>query len=208
MNDDFLKGIAERVGQPDEGATIDVKNSKEVDSGWAAARAGYEHVEPRQTFSADSLSRYADQNRSAIQQAGHMGLWHPPRVYGGRPKGIYHDVVDVQPDTYEGGLKSMVQGYANQQDSVFNIDRFDEMDMVPKTRKQRTRTRSAIRNLAAQRPGGQEPDIADQPTSQLGASLRNRQPAQAPSDIYMRRDPLYEEAQRVGAVMRTRQKSQ
>lgn len=200
--EEALPQVAEAVKTPGEGATINVQTGQGATSGWAVARAGHEHVEPTQTFSEDSLKRYAGRNREALEQAGYMGLWHPSRAAAGRPKGVYHDVTDVKPNTYQGGLESIVQGYSNDQDAVFNIDRFDEMHMHPETRSQVRGTRSAVRNLQAQRPGGAGTPIAEQPTAQLGAALKSRQPAQ-PGNVHMDPDdPLVAYASRIAAEKR------
>jgi len=197
-----LPQVAEKVKQPGEGATVNVRTGQEATSGWAVAQAGHEHVEPRQSFSEDSLKRYAGANRTALEQAGHMGLWHPSRVSGERPRGVYHDVVEVKPDTYQGGLESIVQGYSHQQDAVFNIDRFDELHMHPQTRSQVRGTRTAMRNLEAQRPGGKAQPVSEIPTSELASRIRNRQPV-GTSDVHLDPDdPLVAYAQHIASQKR------
>jgi hypothetical protein len=173
---DYWSQIAERASQPGEGATFDPKTGTEPTSGWAVARAGHEQVEPKQTFSEDSLKRYAGKNRDAIDQAGYMGLWHPSRVKAGRPKGVYMDVTEVKPDTYRGGLEAINKGYEENQDSIFNIDRFHEAFMRPETRAQRRATRESLRGLAAKRPAelGPERRISQMSPEELGAQLRGR----------------------------------
>ena len=200
--DAALPQVAERVKQPGEGATVNVRTGEEATSGWAVARAGHEHVEPKQTFSEDSLKRYAGANREPLEQAGYMGLWHPSRVTGDRPRGVYHDVTEVKPNTYQGGLESIVQGYSHDQDAVFNIDRFDELHMHPNTRSQVRGTRSAMRTLASQRPGGKQPDIADTPPEQLAAGLKARRPVDTGTTRLDPDDPLVAYAQQIAAKKR------
>lgn len=179
MKDDFYGEVAKHASQPGEGATVDVRTGQEASSGWAVAQAGHEHVEPRQSFSEDSLKRYAGQNRQPLEQAGYMGLWHPSRVQAGRPKGIYHDVVSVKPDTYKGGASAIAEGYENNQDAIFNMDRFQELHMRPESRRQKQGTRKAMNDLRAQRPasmGSERKSLEDVPTAELGAAFRNRRP--------------------------------
>jgi hypothetical protein len=200
--EEALPQVAKAMKQSGEGATINAQTGQGATSGWAVAQAGHEHVEPTKSFSEDSLKRYAGANREPLEQAGYMGLWHPSRVPAGRPKGVYHDVVEVKPDTYRGGLESIVQGYSHQQDAVFNIDRFDEMHMHPQTRSQVRGTRTAVRNLEAQRPGGKGTPVAEQAPEQLRAGLRGRQPVDTSNVHLDPDDPLVAYASHVAAKRR------
>jgi len=177
VREDFYGEIAKHVAEPGSGATVSMQTGQPVTSGWATAQAGHEHVEPSQTFSEDSLKRYAGANREPLEQAGYMGLWH---AEGGRGAGVYHDVTEVRPNTYRGGVESIARGYQQNQDAVFNIDRMQELSMRPKNRAEQRGTRAAMRSLRAQRPAsvGPETTISQMSPEALGAALRGRRTIQ------------------------------
>ena len=177
MKDDFYGEVAKQTAPPGGGATINVHTGQPAESGWAVAQAGHEHVEPRQTFSENSLKRYAGEHREALEQAGHMGLWNPSQK---NAPGVYHDATKVNPNTYAGGVSSIAEGYKEGQQAIYHIDSGQELQMHPQSRRQRQGTRKAMGGLRAQRPKelGPETTVHDMPTADLGAALRNRRTVQ------------------------------
>lgn len=179
MKDDFYGEVAKAVARPGAGATINIHSGQPAESGWAVAQAGHEHVEPRQTFSEQSLKRYAGEHRDALSQAGHMGLWNPSQK---EAPGVYHDATKVNPNTYSGGVSSIAEGYHEGQQAIYHIDSGNELSMHPKTQSQSRSTRRAVRGLRASRPAelGPETTVHDMPTSELGQALKNRRTVQEP----------------------------
>ena len=175
MKEDFYGEIARRVAQPDSGATVDPRTGEEPQSGWATAIAGHEHIEPAQTFSEDSIKRYAGEHRDALSQGRYMGLWHEPE--SGQ---VYHDVSEVRPSTYRGGVTSIARGYQQGQQAIFHIDSLKSLYMHPESKGQQRSTRSTMAGLRRQRRQevGPEGRVSQMSPEDLGAALRGRRTIQ------------------------------
>jgi hypothetical protein len=135
---------------------------------------GHEQITPTKEYSPESLKSYTEKQAPALRSSGHLGLWYQPK------QGVYHDVSDVHPPTYAGGVKAIVQAQPimaktgkirRGEQSIYNIGESQTLTMKPKIRSEKRETRSSMRKLRGQAPQGK---IRDMPTSQLAAGFRNR----------------------------------
>lgn len=177
LNPDQFKDIYERTKKPGSGATVNVQTGQWPTSGWAVAKVGHERVTPTKEYSQASLEKYAKDESTALNQTGHLGVWHQ------KGKGVYQDATKVEPDTYKGGITAIAkaQPIVNKkkvtrrgEKSVFNLSTFKTMTMHPESYTEKRETRSARRTLSKQAPQGK---IRDMPTKALADAFRDRRPS-------------------------------
>jgi len=176
LNPNQFKDIYERTKEPDSGATVNVHTGAQPTSGWAVARPPHGRIVPTAEYSQKALEDYARDKAPALNEAGHLGLWHQP------DEGVYEDVTDVHPPTYAGGIKAIAQAQPimgkrgvkqRGEKAIWNIGEKEEMFMKPEEPGQHQATELSMAKLRKQAPQGK---ISDVSTKQLKEAYLKRKP--------------------------------
>jgi hypothetical protein len=173
LNRTQFERIAEDVKPPGAGGTYDIKTAAQPKEGWAVATKGAEKLVPTKSFGVQAIEDYSRQHREALERTGHLGLWHEP------DEGVYHDATHVYPASYRGGAAAIAAGYHEEQIAVQALHVGNRAKggttvyMRPKTASQKRGTEKGVKSLRRMAP---QRRIAEMPTSELGAAIRNRRP--------------------------------